>query len=348
MHRVPTLLIVALLTLSFSLVRALGADWSPQLAAQYLDARQKAWFAWKRAASPDGPCVSCHTGMTYLLARPALRRALGESQPTAYEQGLLDRLRANVGAKPPSALQEVEVIFTALFLAEQDAGKSMSAETRKAFDQLWALQLQDGPTKGAWRWYAANLDPWENPGSSFYGASLAALAVGTTHADYRGAAPGGEHTAALASYLERLATTERPLHDRLAALWASSKLPVVLPVAARTSLIAEIFEKQAADGGWTIESLGPWTPHADAPAAPGSNSYATGFAAYVLERAGIAPSHPGMTRALGWLKAHQDRQTGAWPASSMNKRYPANSMEALFMQDAATAFASLALLEAGQ
>jgi hypothetical protein len=29
----------------------------------------------------------------------------------------------------------------------------------------------------------------------------------------------------------------------------------------------------------------------------------------------------------------------------MNKRRPASSMEALFMQDAATAFASLALLE---
>jgi len=41
---------------------ALSADWSPKLAAQCLGARQKEWFAWPQAASPDGPCVSCHTG----------------------------------------------------------------------------------------------------------------------------------------------------------------------------------------------------------------------------------------------------------------------------------------------
>ena len=57
---------------------AFGADWSPKLAAQYLDARQKEWFAWPQAASPDGPCVSCHTGLSYLLARPVLRRVLSE------------------------------------------------------------------------------------------------------------------------------------------------------------------------------------------------------------------------------------------------------------------------------
>jgi hypothetical protein len=55
-----------------------------------------------------------------------------------------------------------------------------------------------------------------------------------------------------------------------------------------------------------------------------------------------------MSRALAWLKSHQDQESGAWHADSMNKRYPADSMQVLFMQDAATAFASLALLEAGQ
>jgi hypothetical protein len=53
-------------------------------------------------------------------------------------------------------------------------------------------------------------------------------------------------------------------------------------------------------------------------------------------------------RALAWLRSHQDTKTGAWPAQSMNKRRPAESMEALFMQDAATAFASLALIEGGR
>jgi len=342
-----TLLIVASTLLTLIPTQGFAQDWSPRLAARYLDGRQKDWFAWKRAASADGPCVSCHTGMTYLLARPALRRALGESQPTPYERGLLDRLRANAGAKPASALQTVEVIFAATFL-ERGADGTMSAETRKTFDQLWALQGADGADNGAWKWYAANLDPWENPGSRFYGASLAALALGNTPAEYRESEPVRPHAAALASYLGTSASVPRPLHDRLARAWASTKLPAAMPAAAREALIAETLGKQQADGGWTIQSLGPWTSHPDAPAAAGSHSYATAFVAFVLGRAGVAPSHPGPARALAWLKAHQNRETGAWPASSMNKGYPPDSMEVLFMQDAATAFASLALLEALQ
>src|SRR5712692_10288916 len=123
-----------------------SADWNAKLAAQYLDSRQKDWFAWKRAQSADGPCVSCHTGLTYLLARPALRRLLHEKEPTVYETGLLNRLRANAGAKPPANLQGVETIFAAMFLAREDQG-------RAAFDQLWALQEKEGELAGAWPWY---------------------------------------------------------------------------------------------------------------------------------------------------------------------------------------------------
>ena len=65
-------------------------------AADYLDGRQKQWFAWAPANANATPCVSCHTGATYLLARPALRRVLGESEPTPYETGLLDSLRGRL------------------------------------------------------------------------------------------------------------------------------------------------------------------------------------------------------------------------------------------------------------
>src|SRR5947209_15415043 len=52
-----------------------AGDWDKRLAADYLDARQKAWLAWPTANKNGVPCVSCHTGVTYLLARPALRQA---------------------------------------------------------------------------------------------------------------------------------------------------------------------------------------------------------------------------------------------------------------------------------
>jgi squalene-hopene/tetraprenyl-beta-curcumene cyclase len=335
----------ALLLMSAAL--GLAADWSPQLAAQYLDARQKLWFAWPRAASADGPCVSCHTGLGYLLARPALRQRLGESQPTVYEKGLLDRLRTKAGAKPPGGLQAVEVIFTALFLAQEETHQAALSQTAvEAFDQLWSMQAQEGTARGSWRWFEAGLDPWETPVSNFYGTALAALAVGATPAAYRNQPKVQEHVAALAEYL-RNEQPKQPLHNRLALLWAASRLSGILSAAERQSLIDEILKRQQPDGGWTAASLGPWMVHPGAPPSEGSSTYASGYVAYVLEQAGMAPANPALARVLTWLRAHQDRGSGAWPATSLNKVYAPDSMESQFMQDAATSFASMALLAGG-
>ncbi len=321
--------------------------WSPQRAAAYLDARQKAWFAWDQAYSPDGPCVSCHTGLTYLLARPALRKVLNENEPTMYERGLLGRLKAHIGSKSGGALQGVEAVFAAFLLAPRDGGVP-GTETSKAFEHLWTLQVKEGGARGAWPWYAVNLNPYEHAESAVFGGSLAALAIGAMPAAYRNADGLRENVAALESYLQGAASSPRPLHDRAAILWASSTLPSVMSPAVKRSLVDELLSKQGADGGWSVDALGPWSAHADAPPVPGSSSYATAYTAYVLERAGIAPTRRELARALDWLEAHQDAKTGAWPAVSMNKRYPADSMESLFMQDAATGFASLALLDAGR
>src|SRR5689334_19428074 len=87
------------------------AEWNPALAARYLDARQQAWFGWKTAQSSDGPCVSCHTGMTYLLARPVLRRMLHEAEPTTFEIGLLNRLRTKMDKPQEGALGTVEAVM---------------------------------------------------------------------------------------------------------------------------------------------------------------------------------------------------------------------------------------------
>jgi squalene-hopene/tetraprenyl-beta-curcumene cyclase len=342
------LVIVSVSAFCLTSLSAAADGWNPGRAARYLDGRLEQWFAWKTAASPDGPCVSCHTGMTYLLARPALRRRLGEAQPTQYEQGLLGRLRAHVGAKPEGYLQGVESIFAALFLSSRDAGTPMSADTARAFDQLWTLQRREGASAGNWDWLIVNLDPWEQSESPYFGAALAAIAVSNAGSSYAGRPEVRDAVARLATYLRKPAPANRPLHDRVALLWAASSWSPLLTSPERDSLIADVFHAQASDGGWTNASLGPWAAHADAPPASGTNSYATGFVTYVLLRAGIPSSDPRLARALGWLADHQDRDTGAWHGVSMNKRYPEGSMESLFMQDAATAFASMALIEAGR
>jgi squalene-hopene/tetraprenyl-beta-curcumene cyclase len=337
------------LALTFVLLAAsvspLHAEWNAALAARYLDARQQEWFAWKTAQSSDGPCVSCHTGMTYLLARPVLRRALHETGPTPFETGYLSRLRTKMAKPTEGTLGTVEAVLSAMFLDRDDARSTMSSHAQQAFDRLWQLQESEGAGKGGWQWYEANLDPWENPESGYYGASLVAFALGQAPAAYRQDAAVRARAAALTTYLSSRATTPR-LHDRLALLWASASMPGLLSDASRTALIAEIFERQHADGGWTVAGLGPWMAHPDAPPAPGSHAYATAFAAFVLQRAGVPASEAGLARAIAWLRSHQDPATGAWPAVSMNKRYPAGSMQSLFMQDAATAFAAMVLVEA--
>jgi squalene-hopene/tetraprenyl-beta-curcumene cyclase len=323
---------------TLAVIAARDSSWDPALAAKYLDTRQQEWFAWPRAQSSDGACVSCHTGLPYLIARPALRRLLKESDATTYERGLRDRLAAHAGEKPKGSLQAVETIMAAMFVADADA-------RRKTFDQLWTLQLTDGPLKGGWQWYNANLDPWETPAQFRYGAALAALAIGNAPADVRSTPAAEPRVRALREFLND-DLPGRPLHVRLAVLWASTTLPSILSGEANRMIVDEVLKKQQRDGGWSLDALGPWDEHASAPASldrASSNSYATAFTTYVLRqaRAGGDRTEAG----LAWLRSHQDRTTGAWPAVSLNKTYAAGSMEEKFLQDAATGFAAAALSE---
>ncbi|MCC6394035.1 MAG: hypothetical protein IT167_25785 [Bryobacterales bacterium] len=318
----------------------LPQEWNKQLAAKYLDQRQEDWFAWKPSTAVGGPCLSCHTGLTYLLARPALRRALNETAAGPYEKGLLaglkTRLDQGVKGKSPQA-QGVEAILAALLLGPGET---------KALERMWSLQLHEGKSRGAWEWFSLDHDPWEMPESTFYGASLAAVAAGRAPSAYRRRPDVREQEAELAAYLRR-ECEKQPLHNRLLLLWAGAKLPEALPRSVREQIIRAVWRKQEADGGWTLDALGPWSPHAGAPPSAGSNSYATGLAAFTLQQCGVAASDARLKKALEWLRAHQDREHGDWRAESMNRRYEAGSMPLLFMTDAATAYASLALLEAG-
>src|SRR5213593_4060507 len=129
MQRTPLLMV---LMTAFA-VTGFCADWNPKLAADYLDSRQKEWFRWPRAKVEGGVCVSCHTGVTYLLARPVLRKALAESQPTAYEKGLLEGLHAQAEAE--GNRQGAETVFAALFFSiKHPEGGFVRARTGRRMD----------------------------------------------------------------------------------------------------------------------------------------------------------------------------------------------------------------------
>jgi hypothetical protein len=57
--------------LFFAVIAGLSQDWNPRLAERYMDSRQQEWVSWPMAFDSGVECVSCHTGLPYLLARPA-------------------------------------------------------------------------------------------------------------------------------------------------------------------------------------------------------------------------------------------------------------------------------------
>jgi len=330
---------------ALSAAAAFAADWDPAAAAKYLDSRQEKWFAWPNAASKGGPCMSCHTGMTYLLVRPVLRRALGETAPARWETGMLEGVKARVEDNPAAgAPADAQPVLAALALAIEDqrSGRGLSRETEAAFRRMWSLQVADGPRKGAFPWNNSGRDPYSSE-ATYLGATLAALAVAIAPGDYRSRPEIRGNLDALENHL-RNSGNAQPLHHRLISLWAAAKLKGLLPQAEAEQILKETWQGQETDGGWTLKSLGPWKDHPQAPSQPGSNAYATALVALSVQEYGISREDPRVVKALNWLKAHQDAHDGAWAAASFNKQYEAGSMQIEFMRDAATGFAVLALL----
>ncbi|HLH17207.1 MAG TPA: hypothetical protein VKX45_08295 [Bryobacteraceae bacterium] len=316
-------------------------DWNAAAAAKYLDGRAAEWAAWPRAAKEGGPCVSCHTTLGYLMARPALRHGLGESAPTEFENGLVAGVRVR-SAKPPAAstADNTQAVLAALVLAMDDArrGKGLSKEAEAAFRTMWATQRADG----AWGWTDANLEPWEVPESVYFGAALAAVATGIAPDGYKDRPEIQENLRRLHTYLAEN-RDRQPMANLLVLLWAQNEIHGWQPQ--QQSFLDEVWRKQSPDGGWMLAALGPWRDRPNAPPSPGgSNGYATAWTAAMLRLAGVKADEPHLTRALAWLRAHQTAD-GSWDAVSMNHQYPAGSMMEKFMRDATTAYAALALAD---
>ena len=129
-------------------------------------------------------------------------------------------------------------------------------------------------------------------------------------------------------------------------LWASSELSDLLTRDQQQSAIGEIMRLQNSDGGWSLTSLGLWERRDGLSPDPGSDGYATGLIAFVLQKAGVSSAQENLSEALAWLVQNQDPTSGRWPSSSLNKERDPTSDRGSLMADAATAFAVLALMQA--
>lgn len=342
-------------------------SWNQKAAAAYLDRRQEWWMEWPRAQRDHGTfCVSCHTAVPYALSRVALRKALAERAPSAPERRLLDNVRMRVrlwnevapfysdtdrGAYKTVESRGTESVLNALILASDDAqNERLSNETRAAFAAMWAEQQTTGGKKGAWSWLRFGNEPWEADDSDYYGATLAAVALGTAPGNYRAVPEIQRNVKMLWEYLNRECTAQ-PAINRVVLLWAAAKVPGLIGADRQSAIIAELLDKQQADGGWSLSSLiGEWKRADGTPQETKSDGYATGLIIFALQEAGIAPDDARLKQGLAWLTGNQDRTEGSWLAYSLNKNkeHHMSSATALFMSDAATAYAVLALTEANR
>lgn len=346
--------------------------WDQKAAAAYLDQRAGWWMGWPRAARDHETfCVSCHTAVPYAMSRPALRAALAEQGPSANERKLLDNVKKRVrlwkevapfytdadrGVYKSVESRGTESVLNALILASTDASKEaskvrqpglLSDDTRAAFENMWGEQQTTGDKKGAWLWLRFKNEPWEADDSDYYGAALAAIAVGTAPENYRARPEIQNNLKMLREYLNREYAAET-LSNRVVLLWASAKLSGLLDPERQKAIINEALGKQQADGGWSLAAMaGDWKRRDGTLQEALSDGYATGLVAFALEQAGIPRGNKQLQQGLGWLANHQNKTDGFWLAYSLNnnEEHHMSPDTARFMKDAATAYAVLALSE---
>jgi squalene-hopene/tetraprenyl-beta-curcumene cyclase len=338
-------------------VKAAALPWNEQ-AAHYLDARELWWQGWRPAQKDHGTvCISCHTVVPYAMVRPELRRDLGEAAITPPEQIMLASVEKRVrewsdmapfysdekyGTGKSAQSRATEAVLNAIILASYDRAQGqLSPVTQTAFENAWALQESSGPLAGGWQWQDFDLGPWESSESNYQGAALFLFSAVNLPGGFAREPQARAHLDRLDDYLRRNYAAQ-PLVNQLYVLWASPKEPGLLTPAQQQSLIAALRAQQQADGGFRLASLDPRDRMDDTPQPTVSDGYATGLAILALEAAGTPPSDPLVSRSLAWLTQHQ-RSDGAWTAASLNKQRNPASAPALFMNDAATAYAVLAL-----
>jgi squalene-hopene/tetraprenyl-beta-curcumene cyclase len=299
----------------------LASRYDPLRAAAYRDSVAVHW-------TRERQCISCHTNMLYLAVRPRLGgedkswrevRAFLEKQVQSWSQG----------GKPRG---DTYVVVTAFALSLHDAFTTgqLQPSTRAALDRMWQHQRESGE----WNWLKCDWPPLEH--DDYYGAVLAAVAVGYAPDRYAETPQAQAGLKRLRQYLER--TPPPDLHHAAMLLWASTRLPGLLREEQRRQIIADLKSRQQRDGGWALPALGHYKRRDGSPNDPQapSDGYATGLVTFILLQAGLSPKDPVLVKARQWLLQHQ-RDSGRWFTRSLNND------KAHYITNIGTAFCVLAL-----
>jgi hypothetical protein len=340
-------------------VQTPAASFDRAAAANYLDKREVWWQSWPSAQRDHGTiCISCHTSVPYAMTRSSLHADLHEQGETGQEKVLLENVENRVshwsdmvpfysdaeeGPGKTAQSHATEAVMNAVILASYDKRSGhLRPITQSALNAAWALQQPSGEQAGGWIWQDFHLAPWESSDSAYQGAAMLMLEAGTAPGVFARDPSNKAHIAELQTYLQQHYAAQ-PLLNQIYVYWASGQAPGLLDSAQRTDLLARVEHLQQPDGGWLISSLEPRERNDKTPQSPNSDGLAT--ALIVLSMEASASTDPSLDRGLAWLRQHQEKD-GRWRATSLNKERDPQSNVGLFMSDAATGYAVLALEQA--
>jgi len=305
----------------------IAREFSAENAAKYLDGVGVGW-------TRERKCITCHTNMPYLTARPLLKGDEGWKEVRTFLEKDVEKWVS--GGKPRGDAYVVATAFALAFNDAQQTGK-LHATTKEALDRMWTVQKETGE----WKWLKCEWPPLEH--DDYYGATLAALAVGYAPGGYAKTEQAKAGVEKLKAYFKK--TPAPDLHHTAMLLWASTKLDRLMTADEQAKAVRGLKAKQRKDGGWSLPSLGnykrrdkektPNDPNAD------SDGYGTGYVTFVLLQAGVRPTDDAIVAGVKWLKSNQ-RESGRWYTRSLN-----NDADH-YITNAGTAFCILALAEAGQ
>ncbi len=277
----------------------LADEFSSENAARYLDT---AALHWQKSQQ----CVSCHTDMGYLFARPALSSVLKDSGEVRefYERHVTERWK---DTPPENATRAVVIAAGLVFNDVQTTGKLHSI-TRQALDLMWTVQREDG----GWKWPQCGWPPMEC--DEHYGVTLAALIVGIAPDGYAETESARQGLEKIRAFLN--SNPPMSLHHRAMIAWASRRVEGLASNRQRAKTVDELLALQLPDGGWSTPGLlADWKdltrkdgkPHDTAT----SDAYATGFVLVVARELGVPSKDPRLGRGVDWLLKNQ-RVGGGW------------------------------------
>ena len=151
------------------------------------------------------------------------------------------------GGKPPGAAYVVATAFALAFNDAQQTGK-LHATTKGALDRMWTAQKQSGE----WEWLKCDWAPLEH--DDYYGAALAALAVGYAPGDYAKTDKAKAGIEKLKLYLKK--TPPPDLHHTAMLLWASTKLDGLMTADEQKKAVEALKAKQRRTAGGRLAVAG--------------------------------------------------------------------------------------------